>query len=279
VRSLVVDDLLLCRKLLGLILSPHGEVDHAPDGDEAVRLFQVALEEGRPYDLVCLDVSMPHRDGCSVLRDIRQFEAQRGIELGNGSKIFMTTGSTEQVLDTFREGADAYVLKPVRAPEFQKLLDKFKLSTVVKSSALRRDRLREFTPSKTWRALVVDDEPVARTRLRSHLQALGLEVTVATSVTEATEVLENDVAPNIVLLDWHMPGASGIDLLKWIRRKPRFDALQVMMVTSSNEPSSVATALSAGADEYVMKPCDGATLISKLMLLGFSCPEPKSKSA
>jgi len=220
-------------------------------------------------------VSMPKQDGCSVLRSMRRLEAQHTIELGNGAKIFMTTGSTEQVIGTFRDGADAYVLKPVRAPEFQKLLDKFDLSSAVKSSTLTRDRVRDVKPQTSWSALIIDDEPVARTRLRSHLRVLGIDVSEAASAAEAKTLLEDDAAPDVVLLDWHMPGASGIELLKWIRRKPRFDALRVMMVTSATEQEEVAIALAAGADEYVMKPCDDKTLVSKLQLLGFDAPEER----
>lgn len=60
--------------------------------------------------------------------------------------------------------------------------------------------------------------------------------------------------PGIVLLDVKMPGRSGLEVLEWIRARPAFDALKVVMFTSSTQEADLAFCAAHGADAYVVKP-------------------------
>jgi two-component system chemotaxis response regulator CheY len=114
-RALIVEDDYASRKLFRAILVPHGRIDVAVNGQEGVEAFQLALEEGEPYDLICLDIMMPEMDGQQTLRAIREIEAERGILGYGGVKIIMVTalGGQDQVRLAFREQCEAYLVKPI----------------------------------------------------------------------------------------------------------------------------------------------------------------------
>lgn len=114
-RILVVEDDVTSRLLLRELLKPAGPLDMAVDGTEAVAAVRKALDRGRPYDLVCLDIVMPGMDGHQALEAIRQVEAARGLRAGQGSKVVMTTALSESsdVMRAFRSRADAYLVKPI----------------------------------------------------------------------------------------------------------------------------------------------------------------------
>lgn len=117
-KCLIVEDDLAARKLLQIHLSDWGQCDSAVNGCEALAAFRQALDTDCPYDLVCLDIMMPEMDGHQTLRAIRQLEEESGIFGLDGVKVIMTTalGDSKNVFSAFREGCEAYVVKPVRKP-------------------------------------------------------------------------------------------------------------------------------------------------------------------
>ena len=78
-RILLAEDDFATRKFMAGFLSKYGECDVTVDGMEAVDAFIMALEDGEPYDLVCLDIMMPVMDGYQALVGIRNLEKQRNI--------------------------------------------------------------------------------------------------------------------------------------------------------------------------------------------------------
>lgn len=114
-RTLVVEDEFVARRILQRFLSKYGCSDCAVDGQEALDAIRTALDEREPYDLICLDVWLPKVDGQHVLEELRALERAHGIEVGRGSWVIMTTSarSKEYVMGAFRGGADAYLTKPI----------------------------------------------------------------------------------------------------------------------------------------------------------------------
>lgn len=128
-KTLLAEDDFASRKFMDKYLSQYGECDVTVDGEEAVNAFMMALEDGEPYDLVCLDVMMPVLDGYQVLKAIRDIEAEKGIAKENRVKIIMTTALNEErnVKKAFELGCEAYSGKPIDVDKFETVLKKLGL--------------------------------------------------------------------------------------------------------------------------------------------------------
>jgi len=118
------------------------------------------------------------------------------------------------------------------------------------------------------RALVIEDSRAMRSILAEILGDLGFEVAPAVDAEEALEILENDQDFKLALVDWNLPGMSGLDLVIAIRERSGLGDIKLMMVTTETQLGRVVEALNAGADEYIMKPFDREMLLEKLVLLG-----------
>jgi two-component system chemotaxis response regulator CheY len=121
-RILVVDDDPATRLCLATVLGAAGQVDSMPDGEEALAAFALALDEGRPYGLVCMDINMPRLNGQEALKGLRALEAARKIPLGQEAKVVMISScdDTGNVCEAYFHGlADGFVKKPLRVQEFR----------------------------------------------------------------------------------------------------------------------------------------------------------------
>jgi two-component system chemotaxis response regulator CheY len=119
------------------------------------------------------------------------------------------------------------------------------------------------------KALVVDDSRAVRMILSRNLKELGFEVREAGNGKEALDVMEAERnGVSLVLADWNMPEMNGLDLLKRLRQNPELSSLVIVMVTTETDLDQMATALEAGANEYVMKPFTKDILVEKLELVG-----------
>lgn len=112
---LIVDDDLFNLKLMSDILADAGSCATAKNGDEAIALFNAALDAGNPFDLVCLDIVMPGMSGHQVLRQIREIEEAAGRGDGDGAKVIMVTSEADvdTILVSYNYKCDAYITKPV----------------------------------------------------------------------------------------------------------------------------------------------------------------------
>lgn len=117
-------------------------------------------------------------------------------------------------------------------------------------------------------ALVVDDSRAVRRIIGEMLKELDFEVVEAENGRRALEQLEAYGCPDIILVDWNMPEMNGFDFLVAVRAIEEYENVPIMMVTTETEMERMAQAFVAGANEYVMKPFDKATIHEKLQLLG-----------
>ena len=117
--------------------------------------------------------------------------------------------------------------------------------------------------------LIVDDSRVIRRVSRHIVEALGLSVDEAEDGQQALDKCDSAM-PDLILLDWNMPVMSGIEFITKLRRRPGGDVPKVIFCTTENDVAHIREAISAGADEYVMKPFDHETLQIKLQLVGFA---------
>lgn len=114
-RTLIVEDDFISRRLLQSILSAFGASDVAVNGLEALEAFKLAIEEGNAYDLVCLDIMMPEMDGHDVLRKLREYEESMGRFGKDSATVIMTTalGDLDNIKKAFEEQCEYYLIKPV----------------------------------------------------------------------------------------------------------------------------------------------------------------------
>ncbi|MNS24785.1 MULTISPECIES: response regulator [unclassified Brevundimonas] len=115
--------------------------------------------------------------------------------------------------------------------------------------------------------LIVDDSRIIRKVARRILEDLGFEVDEAADGAEALTYCMGAM-PHVVLLDWQMPVMDGLSFLRRLRDLPGGRAPKVLFCTIETRAERIAEALSAGADDYVMKPFDGEILHSKLAEVG-----------
>ena len=117
-------------------------------------------------------------------------------------------------------------------------------------------------------ALVVEDSTTIRMILRKFLGKLGFDVVEAANGREGLDRLREMTQTDVVLVDWNMPEMDGLDFVRAVRADRGYDVLPLVMVTTNTELENVTEALSAGANEYVMKPFTLDMIREKMELLG-----------
>lgn len=124
-KILVVDDNLASRRLLLSHLQDFGSCQGAANGLEALEAFKICIESGERYRLICLDIVMPEMDGRTLLKNIRQLEAEYSISTEEKAKIIMTTALDDRmdIIESFNEGCEGYVIKPVDKTHLYRVLE------------------------------------------------------------------------------------------------------------------------------------------------------------
>ena len=104
------------------------------------------------------------------------------------------------------------------------------------------------------RVWIVDDDEEMGRAIGLMLKMLDCEVTSFQNARAAAQKLLMGKIPQLLVLDINMPEISGLDLLEFLRRRPEWKDLPVIMLSSENADSTIDQALALGADAYVMKP-------------------------
>jgi len=111
--------------------------------------------------------------------------------------------------------------------------------------------------------LVVEDEAAIREMLNYSLGRAGFEVQEAADTRQAQDLINNQ-PPDLILLDWMLPGTSGVDLAQKLRQNPRTRELPIILLTARGEEENKIRGLQAGADDYITKPFSVQELIARI---------------
>ena len=111
--------------------------------------------------------------------------------------------------------------------------------------------------------LVVEDEPAQRDVLTYNLEAEGFEVVSAEDGEEAL-LLVAETGPDIIVLDWMLPGISGIEICRRLKTRPETATIPVLMLSARSEEVDRVRGLETGADDYVVKPYSVMELMARV---------------
>jgi len=114
--------------------------------------------------------------------------------------------------------------------------------------------------------LIVEDEEALTEVLRYNLEADGYEVATVARGDEA-DLLLKEKSPDLVILDWMLPGLSGIELCRRLRARPETKQLPIIMLTARGEESERVRGLATGADDYIVKPFSVPELSARVRAL------------
>ena len=116
------------------------------------------------------------------------------------------------------------------------------------------------------RILVADDDAVTRNLLRSVLVEWGHDTIVVNDGVEAWNVLQSEESPNLLILDWVMPGMDGLEVCRNVRQEMDSNSKYIMMLSGRNSKSDIVAGFEAGADDFLTKPVYLEVLQARLQL-------------
>lgn len=260
---MIVEDELVSRKKLVTLFEEYGHCYDFERGDIAIQAFEESIKIKDPFDLVIIDMFMPHVGGTSVLRKIRDMEQDANIQEDRRSKIIMISATIDDttLTDLYQQGCN-YFLKKTIAPEN------------VTWGLMQIGILRN--PLKHLRIMVVDDELISRKKLIELLKPYGTPVEFPEANPAIAYYMEeiNQGRPvHLVTLDVSMPEVDGFELLRELRRFEatknieRGKGAKIVMVTSTKEREKVLGAIEQGCDDYITKPFDEGRVFKSLYKL------------
>lgn len=119
-------------------------------------------------------------------------------------------------------------------------------------------------PALLERVLVADDDRVTRMALAHVLESEGFDVVSVSDGLQVQAELLRETPPQIVVLDWMMPGLTGPELCLWIRSQARLRTCYVILVTARDTVDDLVEGLASGADDFVAKPFNRGELVARV---------------
>lgn len=244
-KVLVAEDDSASRLLLQELLKPYGEVHTAINGRDAIATFHLAMTQGEPYDLVCLDIVMPGMDGHEVLTAIRNMEAGQAY-----TRIIMTTAlaDPDSVERAILECCDAYIVKPI-------------------TREVLRSRLVSLGLAEL-KALVVGADSAIRLLLKQFLEPYG-KVHMATSGRAAINVFRLSMVHkepfDLVCLDVAISDMNGYEVLMGMRQLEDDQIrTKIIMTVSFADLRTIEESAKELCDAYIVKPVTREALTEQL---------------
>lgn len=111
--------------------------------------------------------------------------------------------------------------------------------------------------------LIVEDESAIRDMISFALEPAGFSILEATTTQEAEKILQQEL-PDLILLDWMLPGQSGVSYIKQLKKETRTKSIPIIMLTARAEEHNKITGLEVGADDYITKPFSPRELIARI---------------
>ncbi|MDB5776673.1 MAG: response regulator, partial [Herbaspirillum sp.] len=259
-RSLLIieDDEVQRKHITDLIGMDGIAVTIAKDGQEALKAFK-----SHRFDCVILDLTLPDIDGFTLLEMIGEDPELRDTPIVVYTAKELSRAETAKL----RRIAKSIVLKDARSPG--RLLDETALflHRATHSLAAEQQRLIEDVRASESslagrKVLIVDDDLRNIFALTTVLERHQMHVVFAENGRDGIELLHNDPAIEIVLMDIMMPEMDGYDTMRAIRNLTQFKTLPIITLTAKAMKGDREKCFAAGASDYITKPVDIAQLVS-----------------
>lgn len=259
-KILVVEDSEINRVFLASTLKEAGyAVEVASGGGKAIEL---ATENS--YDLIILDIHMPGVDGLAVLEEIK-----KGGASFNAKVIIVSSDKSRETFNLAKRlGASDYMVKPVGGVQLLERVSHWLGREHTKDSAEGRAvKIPEpGKPSGKKTILIVEDSPIQQAILESFLEGHDYEISLACDGEEAVSYALNTPF-DIILLDVHMPGISGLEVLEKIKKSGASTNSKVILISSDANEETSKVAMDLGASDYILKPVSSHQLLEKVKQL------------
>lgn len=269
-RVLVIDDNTSARDALCRMLSALGlAAESACDATQGLARMRTAVHEGRRFDVVLIDWSMPEIDGLQTARNIQANASTLG-----DPKLVLMIGATgyEAVADrTLEAGISQLLMKPISESALREtMLASFGMESRESNETEPGPGASDAKPSFDFSAirgacvLLVDDVALNRQVAREFLLEAGLRIVEAGDGREAIERLaQHDIA--LVLMDIQMPVLDGLAATRAIRANPRYRDLPIIAMTAHAMVGDREQSLAARMNDHLTKPIDPDILFATLL--------------
>jgi PAS domain S-box-containing protein len=254
---LLVDDDVSEIHVMGRMLADYPNLRFATSGEAALQLAR----ETTP-DLIVLDLDMPGMTGFEVREALKADPVLASVPV-----IFVTSHDAPAVeVAALQNGAADFVTKPLIPAQLlarvRAQLDAKKLVDDLKRDRLASNAVPRQPSAGPPRLLIVDDDIASIHILRNTLTGMG-DFHFAKSGEEALQ-LARDLAPDLILLDAHMPGLDGFDVCRSLKAEARFRHVPIVFVTRFSDPHYETRAFDLGAADFIAKPYTAAVLQARV---------------
>ncbi|MFJ7951497.1 ATP-binding protein [Lysinibacillus sp. NPDC096418] len=210
-----------------------------------------------------------HDNGLGMDDDVQKFlsipygqnnssEDSIGLGLFVSKQLIELHGGTLQIHSIPNKGSDVFFTLPL-ADEISNEEDHYSESLIPKTLELKFNKIDEQSTDKKFRILIIDDDPVNLTIIRSIFTLEEYEVATVTSSEKGLELLQNDNW-DLVIIDAMLPFISGYALIQMIREQYSVLELPILLLAARNYPEDVYTGFAYGANDYVTKPINSLEL-------------------
>ena len=255
-RVLTVDNNASNRKMMSVLLESWGcRHEEVPSADAALHTLRDAATKNDPFTMAILDMMMPHTDGVSLGRRIKEEPALRDTVL---LVMITSVGARGDVAQLKHAGFTAYLTKPVKQSQLHECM----LSAINRvqrgideESVITRHTLHE-AKRHSIHVLVAEDNEVNKKVALKLLERMGYRAQAVSNGVEAIEALTS-TSYDLVLMDVHMPKMDGYAATRAIRdpsSSVRDHSVPVLALTASVLDDERDKCLAAGMDDYISKP-------------------------
>ncbi len=253
-KILIVDDDMDTRLVLekGLIAEGYSVIT-AYNGNNALR-----ITKSKCPDLIILDRVLGDMPGEEVAVKLREDPMAKDIPIIFLSALFSKKDEVER--ESFF-GDEKMFAKPYNMEKMITVIEELLSGgKSISHKSSKEDRLINTKIS----VLIIEDEKDVRKVLECSLKSDGFDVYSAADGPAGLKIAGKE-RPDVILLDWVMPKMTGLEVLSELRQDERTKGIIVFMLTAKNMVNDISTALASGANDYIIKPFDGAELGQRIM--------------